>query len=343
MDVVKQHYTIDLSSNNNFVTVPAMQGDGAATRYVELELISYGQPYEFDRADTLVTIMGSKADGTQIFNTCDVTQEGYILVEITQQMSAVVGKGSYQIALFSISKNSQLKSFPFFVLVTASPFDLDYLHSQNEYQELSNLITQYEHYADEADASAQAAAGSAQAAATSATNAASSAANASTSATNASRSAQEANVAAKTAATDAAQIAATETASAIRSEMQGYTTAAATSATNAATSETKAHTSEVNAATSATNAHTSEVNAATSETNASVSETKAAMSEANANNSATLSESWAVGGTGTRSGENTDNSKYYAQQAEASLNAINSGWVNFTVQNGHLYWEPVTP
>jgi hypothetical protein len=67
------------------------------------------------------------------------------------------------------------------------------------------------------------------------------------------------------------------------------------------------------------------------------------MSESNANDSATLSESWAVGGTGTRSGENTDNAKYYAQQAEASLNAINSGWVNFTVQNGHLYWEPVTP
>ncbi len=34
-----------------------------------------------------------------------------------------------------------------------------------------------------------------------------------------------------------------------------------------------------------------------------------------ANNSAKLSESWAVGGTGTRVGEDTDNSKYYSKQA----------------------------
>lgn len=32
--------------------------------------------------------------------------------------------------------------------------------------------------------------------------------------------------------------------------------------------------------------------------------------------SATLSESWAVGGTGTRSGEDTDNAKYYSEQAQ---------------------------
>lgn len=45
----------------------------------------------------------------------------------------------------------------------------------------------------------------------------------------------------------------------------------------------------------------------------------------NAQDSATLSESWAIGGTGTRSGEDTDNSKYYSLQsglsAEAAQNA----------------------
>ena len=37
-------------------------------------------------------------------------------------------------------------------------------------------------------------------------------------------------------------------------------------------------------------------------------------------NSATLSESWAVGGTGTRDGENTNNAKYYAEQAASVSN-----------------------
>lgn len=42
----------------------------------------------------------------------------------------------------------------------------------------------------------------------------------------------------------------------------------------------------------------------------------AAYSATRAGASATLSESWAVGGTGTRSGEDTDNAKYYAKQAQ---------------------------
>lgn len=48
------------------------------------------------------------------------------------------------------------------------------------------------------------------------------------------------------------------------------------------------------------------------------SATQAVMSASSAADSATLSESWAVGGTGTRTGEDTDNSKYYSQQSKNS-------------------------
>lgn len=41
--------------------------------------------------------------------------------------------------------------------------------------------------------------------------------------------------------------------------------------------------------------------------------------------SATLAESWAVGGTGTREGENTNNAQYYAQQAQ-SIAGGQLGW-----------------
>jgi hypothetical protein len=37
------------------------------------------------------------------------------------------------------------------------------------------------------------------------------------------------------------------------------------------------------------------------------------------NNSATASESWAIGGTNTRTGENTNNSKYWSQQAQSAV------------------------
>lgn len=52
---------------------------------------------------------------------------------------------------------------------------------------------------------------------------------------------------------------------------------------------------------------------------------QAPQQAANAAASATLSESWAVGGTGSREGENTNNAKYYAEQAQqVSQGAV--GW-----------------
>ena len=89
----------------------------------------------------------------------------------------------------------------------------------------------------------------------------------------------------------------------------GSASSAATSERNAAASETHASTSETNAATSARNALTSETNAAESERNASASATSAGAN-------ATLSESYTHGGTGTRTGEDTDNTEYFYHQTQ---------------------------
>jgi hypothetical protein len=51
---------------------------------------------------------------------------------------------------------------------------------------------------------------------------------------------------------------------------------------------------------------------------ASTSATTAANSATRATDSATLSRSWAVGGTGIRTGEDSDNSKFYAQTSGAN-------------------------
>lgn len=110
-----------------------------------------------------------------------------------------------------------------------------------------------------------------------------------------------------------------------RNEAQGYATAASTSATNAASSASSANTSKNQAATSASNAASSENTASTKASQALTSANNAANSATNASNNATLSRSYAVGGTGTRTGENTDNAKYYKEQAASSAtNAANS-------------------
>lgn len=68
-------------------------------------------------------------------------------------------------------------------------------------------------------------------------------------------------------------------------------------------------------------AQASQSAAAKSESNAKASETSAATSESNAAASATKSQSYAVGGTNSRTGEDTDNAKYYSQQSAQSQSA----------------------
>ena len=61
----------------------------------------------------------------------------------------------------------------------------------------------------------------------------------------------------------------------------------------------------------------------------------ASASSASASDSAYLSQSYAVGGTGTRDGENTDNAKYYSEQAGKVVNALNNAHID---ENGHLVY-----
>lgn len=84
--------------------------------------------------------MGTKPDTKQIVNNCTITNAGYILVDITSQMSAIKGRGDYQIVLMSKRTNSQLKSFPFHILTTPATFDLDYIISTDEFQYFTHKI-----------------------------------------------------------------------------------------------------------------------------------------------------------------------------------------------------------
>lgn len=119
------------------------------------------------------------------------------------------------------------------------------------------------------------------------------------------------------------------------SQIEGYVSAAAGSAqaaeaskTAAAKSESGAEASEQaakaseNAAKASENAaKASESGAKASEQAAKASENAAKASETNAENSRKLSESYATGGTGIRVGEDTDNAKYYKEQAAAGATA----------------------
>lgn len=109
-------------------------------------------------------------------------------------------------------------------------------------------------------------------------------------------------------------------------------TAAAKSATAAATSETNAKASETSASQSAATA-TSE--AASASQSASTATDKATIATQKATeiigkaesaaDSATKAQSYAVGGTGSREGEDSDNAKYYYQQAKDVSEGLKGG------------------
>lgn len=64
------------------------------------------------------------------------------------------------------------------------------------------------------------------------------------------------------------------------------------------------------------------------------SATEAAASAESATESVTLSESWAVGGTGTRPGEDTDNAKHYAELAQQGAEEAGFAWFDIDDSTG---------
>lgn len=137
-----QQYTVDFAGNNNFLFVKGIQGDGYGTRYVDISLMNNGQPYTVNSEAVTVIIRGTKPDTSVIFNECEILDNNIIRVEITQQMSAVAGKGNYEISIMSNLENRTLTSFPFFIIISKSSFDIGYVVSSDEFGLLVEKINQ---------------------------------------------------------------------------------------------------------------------------------------------------------------------------------------------------------
>lgn len=226
-------------------------------------------------------------------------------------------------------------------------------------------------FASKAKTSETNAANSEKKAKTSETNAKSSETKAKVSETNASTSATSAQNSANTATSKASE------ASSNATNAKNSATASATSASNAKTSEdnakasaTKAKASEEQSAINATASDNSQrealqsvANAKTAEANALSYANDAKTAKDSASDYAKLAQSYANGSSGTRTNEETDNAKYYSDQAKSVSNSIptyikqieNAGdsqvsrinealtnaSVNFTIDltTGHLMYE----
>lgn len=130
--------------------------------------------------------------------------------------------------------------------------------------------------------------------------------------------AESSRVSAENAREAAEQARADETAG-IVARATAQANAAAESATEAAGAARSASGAAVAASGSASDAQTSATAASGSASQAQASAAAAAQSAASVDGINKTAQSWAVGGTGTRPGEDTDNAKYWAQQAAAAV------------------------
>ena len=291
--------------DNKYIMVNAKQYDDCS-RWVSITCYNQGSIYNISASKHSAYVRYKKADGHIVLNYCRINYKGEILVELTEQMLAadgicyvdlvIVNKGSAIVnvdngEIISVDNSQILSTMAFCINIYESSVSNSEIESSHEFDGLSNLLQRAEsEYTEVIRLSKSYAIGDAN------------------------------NIRENENFDNAKYYSEQSAISAAKAKVSEEN--ALTSQQKAKTSETNAKTSEANAATSETNAKTSEANAATSEINAKTSETNAATSEINAYDYRIISQRYAVGGTNSVEGEETDNSKYYYRQIKNVYNGL---------------------
>lgn len=143
-----QEITLDLNSNNAYTTVFGKQQDSA--RYLKISLTKDNIPYTIDPTHSFYFRM-RKPDGHGIVNPAFVqidneninNSEGYVIVQLTEQCLAVAGRGYADLVEYD-SDGSVLSSIPFILNIMSSPSLGDNITSNDEFQQLSQLMADTE-------------------------------------------------------------------------------------------------------------------------------------------------------------------------------------------------------
>lgn len=299
--------------NTKYINVNTKQYDTG--RYISVVCFNQGAYFPIDNIYNFAFVRYRKPDELNVFNQCDITNDGCVLIEVTEQMLACAGRSYVDLVIVhnkpispeSITINegkllanentSILSTMLFSVNVIGTPIDNEEIESTDEYNALNDLLikatTDYSYVMAACKVSED---------------------NASISETNAKIS-EEKSLSSELNAKESEQ-------NASQSEIN-----AKESENNASLSETNAKSSEENAKSSETNAIKSATDAYNSATEAYDSATSASINASESYDNAILSQSYAVGGTEARTDEDIDNARYYYIQSKAIKDGINGNFV----------------
>ena len=293
MQKIEHKINLNMSQPNNFEYIHAMQGDYDA-EFVIATLYDKNTIYNIDSSTKVILQGATEFDELIVYDNIIINDDRHsVTFPLTKEMLSASGNISFILSFIDLNTNQKKSAFPFIVKntkeITASTPVL-----------ILQAITDYVNRAEKAAKDAEA--------------------NKNITDENAAQSKQYLET-----TKEQADIATTKA-----QESSSSAVDSANSAIQSSKSATIANEKAEVASTKATEASSSATNAAQSEANAkksfdevtrleqSVIDHKNAVTQStnNAEESAKKSESWAVGGTSTRDGEDTDNSKYYSEQAK---------------------------
>lgn len=284
--------------NSEIKTIRAKQYD-KKSRYIEITCTNKGVPIALDGSITKCYMKMETPDDRGIYNEAKIQSDGTVLVELTETALAHPGKALLELDFVCPSEekgnDSLLSTMNLDIIIEKSVYSNDKIIASDEFNALTDLITKEQGRSDSLSELEDSV-----------------------------RKAEEIRVSNETERCNS------EEKRKVSEEKRETDTKAAIDKTNEIilsatgaleTVKQKAEEVEINA-----------TNAAKSESNAKVSEQAAAKSEEiaigkadSALEYATKSQSYAVGGTNSREGENSDNAKYYYEQSRDISEGLKGG------------------
>ena len=95
--------------NNNIKTINVKQLDSQA-RYLNITCTEHGKNMKLNSESMIAFVRYKKPDGYYVLNDCDILEDGTLLLEFTQQMTAVSGKATADILILDTSNVTVTKS-----------------------------------------------------------------------------------------------------------------------------------------------------------------------------------------------------------------------------------------
>lgn len=137
---VTQKFKIKMSGSKSGYMVSAKQGD-RATRYVEVTLISDGEPYIIPDGSS-VTAHIQKPDGKKVYTACSYNG-AVVTLELTSQTLAAAGTARCEIEVKSAGLEQVITSATFEIEIEPMVKDEDAVISSDEMSALDRTLKQY--------------------------------------------------------------------------------------------------------------------------------------------------------------------------------------------------------